>query len=171
MIYLIILSTLIIASYTAAVCIKGRSVPNSISATFYKLEHKTWFLATMWFTAGLLMPAILEVSNEDTKFLAFLACAGMLLVGAAPNFKDKTEGRVHTAGATLCILASQAWVALNYPWCLTAWGAYLIGTLVYMTCNEITEDLRADFLSTKPMFWVEVAALTSVYLSCFILIK
>lgn len=26
------------------------------------------------------------------------ACAGMILVGAAPNFKEETKGKVHTAG-------------------------------------------------------------------------
>lgn len=159
---------LLIAAYTAAVCIKGRSVPNSVSATFYKLEHKRWFMATMWLTAGLLMPAILETSKEGTEFLAFLACAGMFLVGAAPNFKEATEGKVHTAGAVLCIAGSQLWVALNALWCLLAWVAYVIGTLVYMTTNEVTDDLRADFLATRPMFWVEVAALFSTYLTMFV---
>ena len=24
--------------------------------------------------------------------------------------------------------------------------------------NEVTEDLKADFMDTRPMFWVEVAA-------------
>ena len=170
MTYLIILSILAIASYTAAVCIKQGGVPNSISATFYKLDHKAWFMATMWLTAGLLMPAILETSKEGTEWTAFLACCGMFLVGSAPNFKEETEGKVHTAGAVLCIVASQIWVALNCPWCLTAWAAYLIGTLAYMTTNEITEDLRADFMDTRPMFWVEIAALVATYTGVFILL-
>ncbi len=57
MIWLVILSIAVIASYTAAVCIKQKGVPASISATFYRLEHKNWFMATTWLTAGLLMPA------------------------------------------------------------------------------------------------------------------
>ena len=170
MIYLIILSMLFIASYTAAVCVKQGGVPASISATFYKLDHKAWFLATMWLTAGLLMPAILEVSGEGTEWTAFLACGGMLLVGSAPNFREESDGRVHTAGAVLCIAGSQLWVALNSPWCLMAWAAYVIGTLVYMTTNEVTDDLRADFMDTRPMFWVEVAALVATYVSVFILL-
>lgn len=170
MTYLIILSILVIAAYTAAVCVKQKGVPASISATFYKLEHPYGFLAAMWLTAGLLMPAILEVSKLNTEFLAFFACAGMILVGAAPNFKEESEGKVHTAGAILCIVGSQVWVACNMAWCLMVWAVYLIGTLIYMTQNEVTDDLRADFMDTKPMLWVEVAALTSVYLACFILI-
>lgn len=170
MIYLIILSMLLIAAYTAAVCIKGRSVPNSVSATFYKLGHKAWFLATMWGTAFLLMPAILDVSGEGTEWTAFLACGGMLLVGSAPNFREETEGRIHTAGAVLCIAGSQLWVALNSPWCLMAWAAYLAYTGVAMIAGEKTDIVATDFLATRPMFWVEVAALVATYVSVFILL-
>lgn len=62
---LVILSVLCIAAYTAAVCIKFGGVPASISATFYKLGHKFWFGATMWLTARLLIPAILQATSES----------------------------------------------------------------------------------------------------------
>ena len=39
MIWLVILSMLVMAAYTAAVCIKQKGVPYSISATYYKLER------------------------------------------------------------------------------------------------------------------------------------
>ena len=68
---LIILSLLTITAYTTAVCVKQGGVPNSISATFYKLEHKHWFMATMWLTAGLLIPSILEILRPSTKFTVF----------------------------------------------------------------------------------------------------
>ena len=170
MLYLIILSILTIAAYTTAVCVKQGGVPNSISATFYKLEHKYWFMATMWLTAGLLMPAILEVSKPNTEFLAFIALVGMFMVGAAPNFKEETEGKVHTAGAILCIVASQIWVTCNSAWCLFVWAAYLIYTVVHMLTGYKTDSIVTDFLNTKPMFWVEVAALVATYISVFILI-
>ena len=47
---------LCIASYTAAVCVKNKGIPYSISETFYKLEHKAWFGISMLLTAALLMP-------------------------------------------------------------------------------------------------------------------
>lgn len=37
---LTIISMLVIAAYTAAVCVKTKGVPYSISATFYAIEHK-----------------------------------------------------------------------------------------------------------------------------------
>ncbi|WP_262349885.1 glycosyl transferase [Parabacteroides johnsonii] len=167
MIWLVILSMLVMAAYTAAVCIKQKGVPYSISATYYKLEHKYWFMATMWLTAGLLMPAVLEVSKPGTEWLAFLACAGMFFIGAAPNFKDIVEGGIHKMGAILCLVGSQAWVADNCPWCLLVWIAYVGYTVAMMVRNE-NDSIISDFLHTKPMFWIEVAALTSTYLSIFI---
>lgn len=168
MIWLVILSMLMMAAYTAAVCIKQKGVPYSISATFYKLEHKHWFMATMWLTAGLLMPAVLEISKSDTAALAFPALAGMFFIGAAPNFRDDFEGDIHKTGAIFCLVGSQLWVACNCPWCLMVWIAYVGYTVAMMVRNE-NDSIISDFLHTKPMFWIEVAALTSTYLSLLIL--
>lgn len=164
MIYLILISIFLITYYMTAVCIKQGGIPNSISATFYKLEHKYWFMATMWLTAGLLMPAVLEVSRPGTEWLAFLACAGVFLVGAAPNFKDSLEGKVHTLGTVLCVAGSQLWVAFNTPWILLVWVAWLVGAIVYMS-RHVSDSVISDFIRTRPMFWMEVTALIATYLS------
>ena len=105
---LLIISFWVIAVYTAAVCIKAKGVPYSISATYYAIEHKGWFRFTMWACPMVLMPVILEVSKPGTEWLAFLACAGMFFIGAAPNFKDIVEGGIHKMGAILCLVGSQA---------------------------------------------------------------
>lgn len=162
----IILSLATISAYTTAVCIKGHGVPSSISATFYAMDHKLWFGATMWLTAGLLMPAILEISTENSEWAAFLACVGMILVGLAPNFKEEFEGKIHTTGATMCLLFSQVWVGFNNPWLLLAWLIYLIpaAILTWRNYREI-KDWYLAFLLTKPMFWVEIVALATTYLT------
>lgn len=167
MIYPAIISLLIIAAYTAAVCIKQKGVPYSISATFYKLEHPYWFMATMWLAAFTLMPAILEASKTNTEWAAFIALLGLLMVGAAPNFRDKTEGKVHMTGAVLCVLFSQVWVMMNCTACLLVWFVWLIYTMFYMA-RHVSDSIVADFLRTRPMFWVEVTALTAVYLATFL---
>lgn len=161
---LIIVSALCVAAYTAAVCVKCKGVPYSISETFYKLDHKLWFGATMFLTAGLLMPAILEVTPESYQFTAFLACAGMMLVGAAPNFREGIERPIHIAGAILCLVFSQVWVALTCPWFLMIWIVYVIYTVVLMA-RYVTDRALSDFLLTKPMFWVEIVALATTYLT------
>ena len=160
---LIIVSALCVAAYTAAVCVKCKGVPYSISETFYKLDHKLWFGATMWLTAGLLMPAILEVTPESYQFTAFLACAGMMLVGVAPNFREGIERPIHVAGAILCLVFSQVWVALTCPWFLLVWIVYVIYTVVMMA-RHVSGRALSDFLRTKPMFWVEVTALVVTYM-------
>lgn len=165
---LVLSSLLLITAYTAVVSYKSGGIPSSISATFYRLKHPYWFCAVMWLTAGLLMPAILEVSTPGTEWIAFLGCAGMLLVGVAPNFREEFEGKVHMGGAVLCLGGSQIWVAFNCPRVLLLWIAYVVYTVVMMT-RRVSGSFISDFLRTKPMFWVEVTALVSTYLTILII--
>lgn len=169
MIWLIIISALLIAAYTVAVCLNERSIPSSISATFYTLEQKWWFCVTMVATAFLLLPSILEVTPDSYQFTAFLACAGMIATGVAPHFKEGIEKRVHTTGAVLCLVLSQVWVALTCPWILLVWVGYLTYTIVMMIKNW-TGYFTGTFLGTKPMFWVEITALVATYVTLFIAI-
>ena len=169
---LAILSVFAISLYTGAVCIKGRGVPYSISATFYALDHKWWFRFTMWVTPILLMPAILEVSRPGTEFLAFLALIGMFAVGSAPDYaRDPFQHKVHISGAVMCIGFSQLWVALN------CWWVLLLVWLAYLTYTGITIVRQKEgvflykFMETKPMFFVEVAALSATYSALAILIN
>jgi hypothetical protein len=164
---LTIISVLLIASYTAAVCAKGKGIPYSISATFYSLEHKWWFGITMVLTAGLLMPAILEVTPESYQFTAFLACAGMIATGVAPNFREGIDRKVHTVGAVLCLLFSQVWVGMTCPWMLLLWIGYLVYTVWEMKKHWNGNFIPA-FLLTKPMFWVEITALVATYVTLII---
>lgn len=160
---------LCIASYTAAVCVKNKGIPYSISETFYKLEHKAWFGISMLLTAALLMPAILDETPPSYQFTAFLACIGMMLIGIAPNFQSGIERPVHITGAVLCILFSQVWVLLTCPWMMLVWVTYLIYTALMMRKNWKGNFISA-FLLTKPMFWVEIMALLSTYVTLFILL-
>ena len=169
---LAILSVVTISLYTGAVCIKGRGVPYSISATFYALAHKYWFRFTMWVTPMLLMPAILEVSRPGTEFLAFLALIGMIMVGSAPDYaRDPFQHKVHISGAVMCIGLSQAWVALNCWWVLLpVWVAYLTYTGIAIGRQKAGVFLYR-YMQTKPMFWVEIAALSCTYSALAILIN
>lgn len=169
---LAIFSVFTISLYTSAVCIKGRGVPYSISATFYALAHKWWFRFTMWVTPILLMPAILEVSRPGIEFLAFLALIGMIMVGCAPDYaRDPFQHKVHVSGAIMCIGFSQAWVALNCWWVLLpVWLAYLIYTIVSIGRQKEGVFLYR-YMQTRPMFFVEVAALGTTYSALAILIN
>ena len=121
-------------------------------------------MIAMWGTAFTVVPVMLEVSPENVQFTAFWAGAGMALVGAAPHFREDFEKNIHTAGAVLCIVFSQLWVALVCPWCLTVWAAYLVYTGIGIK-KWWNGNFKRTFLLTKPMFWVEVTALAAVYIS------
>lgn len=164
---LVILSALCISLYTLAVCIKFKGIPESISATFYKLDHKYLFTIAMYLTAGFLMPAIIDITPENFQFVAFLACVGMALVGAAPNFREGLDNKVHNAGAIICILFSQIWVILTSPYILLVWVAYLVYTAVSMK-KKWKGNIISAFLLTKPLFWIEIAALLSTYITVFL---
>lgn len=165
MYYLVVISMLVIASYTASVCIKAHGVPNSISATFYALAHKYWFRFTMWVTPMLLMPAILEVSRPNTEFLAFLALVGMIMVGCAPDYvRDPFQRKLHVSGAIMCILFSQLWVAFNWWPALFVWLAYLAYTGIAIGRQKEGVFIYR-FLQTKPMFWVEITSLMATFLA------
>lgn len=169
MIWLVIISFLVIAVYTAAVCIKTKGVPYSISATYYAIEHKGWFRFTMWVCPAVLMPAILEVSKPGTEFLAFLALVGMIVVGCFPDYKaDKFQYRGHIAGATMAILFSQIWAALNFWPMLLAWLLY-VGYTALSIAKEKEGTFWYKFYRSKPMFWVEIDSFLVIYLVCCIL--
>ena len=166
---IVIISILIIAAYTTAVCIKQKGVPYSISATFYAIKHKGWFRFTMWGCPMALMPAILEVSKPDTEFLAFFALAGMIVVGCFPDYKaDKFQYQGHIAGAAMAILFSQTWAVLNF-WLMTiAWLPY-IGYTALSIVKQEGGTFRDKYIETKPMFWIEIFSFLVIYLICIVL--
>ena len=177
---LTLLSLGCILAYTLSVCIKFKGVPNSISASFYSLEHKWWFRFTMWLTPMLLLPAILELSKPNTEFLAFLALIGMIVVGCFPDFtSDKYNYRGHVAGAIMSMVFSQIWIAFNFPMVLSVWILYLALTIYFTFRNldnsldfeedETFEDFVECFLNTKPLFWVETICISIIFYSLFAL--
>ena len=160
---LLIISFLIITAYTAAVCIKTKGVPYSISATYYALDHKLIFGASMALTAMFLFPVVWVLSTTFAmRLLAIAACIGLIGVGSAPNFKDNYESKVHTAGAITCIAGSQLWIALNFWPMLLVWLAY-VGYTALSIAKEKEGTFWYKFYQSKPMFWIEIAALLSTY--------
>lgn len=170
---LIIISVIIFLAYLVGMYIYF-GIPYSISDTYYKLENRKkgtgWLFSAMCIgVGGLLLPALLELTPESYQFTAFLACAGLIFVGAAPQFKMSLTGSVHYGSAAVCVIFSQVWVALTCWWILIpVWLAYIVYTLVSMS-KHVTGNIWSDFVETKPMFWVEIAALTATYLTLIFL--
>lgn len=166
---LVIISILIIASYTGAVCIKTKGIPYSISATYYALDHKLIFGACMTLTALFLFPVAWELSTTFTmRLLAIAACTGLIGVGLAPDFKDKWTNKIHCGSAALTLISSQLWVACTL-WILLVpiWGLFIIYTLIYMYKHP-APNLYKCFVSSRPMFWCEIASLITFFATIMI---
>lgn len=155
---LVVVSLIVFLVYLAGVYVYF-GVPASISDTYYKLEKRKkgagWlFTAMCWAVAGTLLPAWLDMTSDVYQFSAFLACAGLLFVGAAPQFKLSLTGPVHFAGAGVCCVFAGLWVILS--------GAWWMLPATYGVC------LALAALDHKWMFWIEIAAFSSTYLTIFL---
>ena len=132
-----------------------KSVPWSISDTYYQLEKrgkKKWlFQLAMIVPAMLLLPAWLECSDENIQFLAFLACGGLMFVGAAPCFKLELDGKVHYAATAICGTSAVLWTCFSGMW--------------YIPLIAILIAAGLGLKYRKWMFWIECAALVSTYIA------
>lgn len=149
-------------------------IPYSISDTYYKLENRKkgagMLFSTMCVLVGsLLLPALLDMTQESYQFTVFLACAGLIFVGAAPQFKLSLTNTVHYGSAVVCVIFSQIWVGLMAWWVLLpVWGCFLAYIVIHMI-REKEGTICDRFVSAKPMFWVEITALLATFLTIFLL--
>lgn len=169
---LVIISFVVFLAYILGVYVY-LGIPYSISDTYYKFEGRKrglgWMFTGMcWGVALPLLPYLLDVTPESYRFVAFLACAGLMFVGAAPQFRLPLTDAVHYGAAAVCVVFSQVWVALTFWWVLIpVWLAYIVYTVVDMS-RHVSGSLWDDFMETRPMFWVEVATIVAVYLCVFL---
>lgn len=172
MITLVILSMIVLAGYTAAVCIKTKGIPYSISATYYSLNHKLIFGACMTMTAMFLFPAVWELSTTFTmRLLSISACAGLIGVGLAPDFRDSWVNKIHCWSAALTLVSSQLWVGCTSFWWILifAWLSFTTWVLYYTITHSDFFRGNVSVIGSKPMFWCEVAAVSDTYITIFLI--
>ena len=160
---LVLLSFILIAGYVFAMIKRERCIPYSISATYYALSHRFWFGLCMIGGGVLLLPTAFDASTENSRFLVFLAVTGIVILGVFPNFKteDKTP---HIFGAAMALFLSQIWVACNSPYWLLLWLLFFVYLTISIRRNR-TGNFISDLIGRKPMFWIEVISLLTVYLT------
>ena len=146
---------LFVAYVVTAVCLWG--VPASLSQTFYLLDGKPKgyiFTAAMWAVCFLIAPLWLSVSEDALAFSAFFAIGGLMLVGAAPMFKE-TDRRWHEAFAIVCAAFALLWQFLNGQY----WEAVAF-LVVFFALAKVTKTMRVC-----RTFWLEMVAFASTFLS------
>lgn len=144
------------------------SIPPSLSDSVFSLpSNKRWIWTIVIFAICFLcIPTYIEKTSENTKFLAFLAIAGLAFVGAAPLVKmsdDKMQFKVHEVGAIVCAICSQLVLCFNNAWLLLAWSAY--------TCIFVwyTKDSGCTFKTWKTkVFWAEMICFINTFIYCLI---
>lgn len=150
---MIVTSLIILLAYLCYTVWVGRSIPESLSATYYILGKKGWmFQLTMASTAFALLPSWLEATPDTWQHLPFLACAGLLFVAAAPAFRLRLDGIVHYSSAVLCGVCAVLWMFLS------GYGDIFAPCFV----GAITMSL---FYPKKYMWWLEVAIVISLFCS------
>lgn len=160
---LTITSLVILMSYTVAVCIKF-GIPTTLSESYYFIYKKYLFTLVMWLSGFLLLPPIMEMTGGDTQIIPFLSIVGIMIVGAAPKYKEQ-ERTLHIIGATMAGFFSQLWIILYaYPWTLLTWFILIIwaiGILIESKLVKWSEELD----KRKWFFWAEMLAFINLYLN------
>ena len=153
-----IISILIFVAYITAIILKFKTVPESLSNTYYMLgKWGPLFTLMMFACAFTILPPMLEITNTLYQFVAFFCPAAICFVGAAPNFKrDKMENKVHTISACISAGFGLLWVALLTKfWWLIPISMCVIGYLAYKTKT----------IESSKTWWLEMIAFMSVYLA------
>ena len=153
----------LLATYTVTLCVVNKEIPSSLSASVFYLPRTGQWLWTAVIVAVvfLVAPTLISKASDNTQFLAFIACAGLLFVGGAPLAKDKTDMayHVHMAGAIACAVASQILLAFNAPWLLLLW-AFWISDAIYTRAHH--NQWRTA------VFWAEMTCFCDIFIFCII---
>ena len=109
------------------VVIEEYGVPEMVSSIYYLLGKSGWVFQVVMMSVGMLMLMCLLDCEKGVQCLAFLACGGLMFVGAAPRFMNEDRG-VHKAAATICAMAGISWcLSANFIMTIAAIVAYVIG--------------------------------------------
>lgn len=102
-------------------------IPEMVSSIYYLLGKSGWVFQVVMMSVGMLMLMCLLDCEKGVQCLAFLACGGLMFVGAAPRFMNEDRG-VHKAAATICAMAGVGWcLSANFIMTIAAIVAYVIG--------------------------------------------
>lgn len=102
-------------------------VPEMVSSIYYLLGKKGWVFQVVMVAVGMLMMMCLLDCGKGVQCLAFLACGGLMFVGAAPRFMGEDRG-VHKAAAVISAMAGIGWcLSANFGMTIAAIVAYVIG--------------------------------------------
>ena len=135
------------------VVINKYGVPDMVSTIYYLLGKRGWVFQLVMMLFGAMMMVCLLDSGLGMPCLAFLACAGLIFVGAAPRFLKESERKIHKTAAITSVMASVAW-------CLTVNWRIVVALLGWYTVHWAGRDR-----DSHPWFAAEVTVILMVLLT------
>lgn len=134
-----------------AVVIYKHGVPDMVSSVYYLLGKRGWVFQAVMIVFGMLMMVCLLDSGRGVQCLAFLACAGLMFVGAAPRFLEEGERTVHKTAAIISAAASVGWcLTVDVRLTVAVIGLYA----VYWVGKE--DDSKPWFVAELMAIWLVV---------------
>lgn len=130
------------------VVIEEYGVPEMVSSIYYLLGKSGWVFQVVMMSVGMLMLMCLLDCGKGVQCLAFLACGGLMFVGAAPRFMNEDRG-VHKAAAIVSAAASVGWcLTVNWRIVVALLGWYV----VYWACRS--EDDHPWLMAEVTAIWM-----------------
>lgn len=138
---------MMLAFYSVAYAVR-HGIPEMISAMYYGAQGARWATPLLLVLLGFAMlPASM---GKGVDGLAFLACAGVVFVGAAPEYLKEGSRAVHKGGAMVAGACATLWALTSWPW------AVVVALALWAAAMAIDTERRGHWL-----FWTEWAALTA----------
>ena len=131
------------------VVIKKCGIPEMVSSIYYLLGKSGWVFQVVMVSVGMLMLMCLLDCGKGVQCLAFLACGGLMFVGAAPRFLEQDERAVHKSAAIVSAAASVGWcLTVNWRIVVALLGWYV----VYWACRS--EDDHPWLMAEVTAIWM-----------------
>lgn len=157
---LLILSAIFCFSYTTFMKIKFNVA--SISESYYMTGKKRYFLLWILGIVSSLIPCWLEVTPDSFQFIPFISACCLCCVGIAADYKD-LDSFWHPFFTSCCGLFSLIWCGLIGLWYIPL---ILILPVFGIICYKTKLNLMSMW-KINGLFWLEISAFLSIYISIF----
>lgn len=148
-------------------------IPDMVSDTYYQLGKYGWVFSVVMILVALGIAIMAFSSGLGITCLAFIGSVALMFVGAAPNYLNQDEYKIHKSAAIIASLGS-------IGWCLSinVWPTLIIA-LVYLTYLCIQDAVKLFYQmfhtenvapSSHPWYWAEVSAFLDVFITYWITI-
>ena len=148
---LLCLCVILTLAYNIYVIIRYKKIPESLSETSYLFGGNKRFLFTGYciLITFLLLPVLLNITNENFQILPVLICAGLAFAGCSPLFREGLDKKVHYISAYISFGTFVLYSILCMNWIYTVVFICILGMLClirYKSFIYFAEILALFFL-------------------------